>query len=324
MLPAPPAHNLPMSEQPVAFQSAGVQLRGTLSVPEGEQPIPAVVTVHGATGWSRDFGLFTHLQSLVEPLPMATLRYDRRGSGESGGDFGTADFRLLADDALAAVDLLRRDSRIDPDRIGLFGFSQGGWIVPEAASRSAGVAFLMLVGACGVTPAAQMSFAAADALRRAGFPAAVVDEMLALRAAVDEVVRGGGDRDDVVARIAAAGAEAWFDLAFLSDPSEADDDPKWRLEMDYRIEPALAALSAPTLLINGEHDRWVPVTETQRIWREGFGARHPDRLTTVRLPGTGHYPTLAAGREGEEDAPISPDYESVVLDWLTRVASPPR
>jgi pimeloyl-ACP methyl ester carboxylesterase len=307
-----------MRREPVAFHCAGVELRGTLSVPEGAGPMPAIVTVHGATGWSRDFRLFTHLQELVEPLPMATLRYDRRGSGESGGDFASADFRLLADDALAAVELLRRDPRIDAGRIGLFGFSQGGWIAPEAASRSAEIAFLVLVGACAVTPAEQMSFTAATALRRAGYSAAVVEEMLELRAVVDAVVRGGGDRDAVAARVAAASAEPWFELAYLSAPGEADDDPKWRLEMDYRIEPALATLNARTLLINGDHDRWVPVTETQRIWREGFGARHPDRLTTVRLPGFGHYPTLANGEDGEDGAPISPEYEAVVLDWLAR------
>jgi uncharacterized protein len=85
-----------MSHEPIAFQSAGVELRGTLSIPAADGPVSAIVTVHGATGWSRDVRLFTHLEALVAPLPMATLRYDRRGSGESGGDFGSADFRLLA------------------------------------------------------------------------------------------------------------------------------------------------------------------------------------------------------------------------------------
>jgi hypothetical protein len=307
-----------MRQEPVAFRGGEVELRGTLALPEGDGPMPAVVTVHGATGWSRDFRLFTHLQSLVEPLPMAVLRYDRRGSGASGGDFASADFGLLADDVLAAVEVLRGDPRIDPARIGLYGFSQGGWIAPEAASRSEAVAFMVLVGACGVTPAEQMSYTAATALRGAGYPDAVIDEVLALRAAIDEAIRGRGDREAVAARVAAAGAEPWFPLAYMSSPGDEGDDPKWRLEMDYRIEPALARLTAATLLINGDHDRWVPVTESQRIWRGAFGSRHPDRLTTIRLPGTGHYPTLADGKDGEEDAPISPEYEAIVSDWLRR------
>ncbi len=161
-----------------------------------------------------------------------------------------------------------------------------------------------------------MSYTAATALRGAGYHDSVIDQVLALRAAIDEAIRGRGDREAIAARVAAASAEPWFPLAYMSPPGDDGDDPKWRLEMDYRIEPALARLTASTLLINGDHDRWVPVTESQRIWRDAFGARHPERLTTVRLPGTGHYPTLARGQDGEEDAPISPDYEAIVLDWL--------
>ena len=96
------------------------------------------------------------------PAGFAVLRYDRRGSGASEGDFMAADFAQLAADCLAAVALAAAQPEVDPGLIGLFGFSQGGWIGPEAASRSDEVAFMVLVGACAVTPAEQMRYVTED------------------------------------------------------------------------------------------------------------------------------------------------------------------
>ncbi|HEX6655133.1 MAG TPA: alpha/beta hydrolase, partial [Candidatus Limnocylindria bacterium] len=98
-----------------------------------------------------------------------------------------------------------------------------------------------------------------------------------------------------------------------------DDDRKWRLEMDYDLRPVLARLQLPVLLIHGAHDRWTPVPESRERWRTAFSARQ-DLLTAEQLPGTGHFPTLANGMDGEEDAPISPDYEALLLRWLRRIA----
>ena len=55
-----------------------------------------------------------------------------------------------------------------------------------------------------------------------------------------------------------------------------------------------------------------------RMWRDAFRDR-PQRLTAVRLPGTGHFPTMARGAEAREAAPISPDYEALLLHWLRQL-----
>ncbi len=94
---------------------------------------------------------------------------------------------------------------------------------------------------------------------------------------------------------------------------------KWRLEMDYDVAPTLARLDVPVLLIHGEHDRWTPIADSQGVWRNAYRDR-PQRLTAVRLPGTGHFPTMARGAEGEEAAPMSPDYEALLLRWLRQLA----
>ena len=93
--------------------SAPAPTAGTLSLPDGVGPWPAVVTLHGASGGARDFRLFLHLEALLVPAGFAVLRYDRRGSGASEGDFMAADFAQLAADSLAAVAMAAAEPEVD-------------------------------------------------------------------------------------------------------------------------------------------------------------------------------------------------------------------
>jgi dienelactone hydrolase len=74
---------------------------------------------------------------------IAALVYDKRGTGRSGGEY-TFDYQQLARDAVAAVGLLRARPEIKPERIGLAGYSQGGWVAPLAASLSDDVSFVLV------------------------------------------------------------------------------------------------------------------------------------------------------------------------------------
>ncbi len=117
----------------------GVVLSGTLLTPRDGGPFPAVVMVFGSDCWTRaGFGTFT--RNWLD-IGIAVFSYDKRGSGLSGGvcpDQITLDevrdFPVFANDALAAVRALQSVGSIDPAKIGLYGFSEGGWIVPTAAS----------------------------------------------------------------------------------------------------------------------------------------------------------------------------------------------
>lgn len=98
-------------------------------------------------------------------MGLAVLAYDKRGVGASSGEYSgigpansEAMFDLLATDALAAVDALARRSDIDTTRIGLFGVSQAGWIVPLAASRSNRVAFVVLLSGPAVTVGEEIAY----------------------------------------------------------------------------------------------------------------------------------------------------------------------
>ena len=139
----------------VRFTCVGAQIAGTLTLPLGRGPFPAVVWVHGAGESARlPYDGAPLVQALVDS-GIAVLSYDKRGVGESEGECCPGDygqFNLLAADADGAMAALRSRADIDPSRIGLLGASQAGWVVPLAAVRSNGrVAFTALVDAPAVS-----------------------------------------------------------------------------------------------------------------------------------------------------------------------------
>jgi dipeptidyl aminopeptidase/acylaminoacyl peptidase len=139
----------------VRFRCVGAQIAGTLDVPPGRGPYPAVVWVHGAGESARLRYDGTPLVQALVDSGIAVLSYDKRGVGESEGECCPGDygqFNLLAADVDGAVAALRSRPEIDATRIGLLGASQAGWVVPLAAGRSGGrVAFTALVDAPAVS-----------------------------------------------------------------------------------------------------------------------------------------------------------------------------
>jgi dienelactone hydrolase len=140
-------------------------LAGAVFAPQEPGRHPAVVFVHGAGRGSRS-ALADQAEYLARSGVVA-LVYDKRTVGYS---FTSRDFDLLAENALAAVRVLRDRPEVDPARVGLRGVSEGGWVVPIAAARSPDVAFAILVCAPNVSPQSQAMWAFDDHLRRIEAP----------------------------------------------------------------------------------------------------------------------------------------------------------
>lgn len=133
----------------VRFESKGVTLVGTLSLPPGEEPHPTLVWVHGSGPETRDQASSFFAQ-LLDPR-YAFFAFDKRGAGESGGVCCPLDFDLLADDVVAAVDAVRERDEVDRDAVGLMALSQGGWIAPLAANRDDNVEFEVILSGSAVS-----------------------------------------------------------------------------------------------------------------------------------------------------------------------------
>ena len=135
-----PGRPLYMRNRAIEFTAPdGVVLRGIVSTPRWKrQPVPAVVVVHGSGRLARQH-LIGDVRRLVR-RGFAVLAYDKRGVGTSsgvyeqrGGAGAEATLRRLAGDAASAFDALAAAPSVDSQRVGFFGASQAGWVIPLAA-----------------------------------------------------------------------------------------------------------------------------------------------------------------------------------------------
>ena len=276
----------------------------TVDLPSGPGPHPAIVGLHPASDGSRDHYLFRHLALVLPPAGIAVARFDRRGDDVPLED--------QVEDTLGVLADLRKDARIDPRRIGLWGFSQGAWVAPLVAGRT-DVAFLVLVASTGVAPAEQMLYGTAKHVRDAGFSEEDARRVTRAREVVDDYRRGRTGVHAAQAAIDDIKDERFFEHAYL--PREARDLGPWP-DMDFDPVPVFAKVKVPTLLFYGEDDEWQPIDASIAAWRRAAAeAGNPD-VTILRLPGTAHAPT----RSGREDVDsVDPDYERALIAWLTRV-----
>ena len=274
----------------------GVRLAATHS-PAGDR---AVVALHGAGEGTRDFALYRHLHEVLPRAGMGVVTFDRRGEGESTGDASRGRFQLQVQDALAVGEAL------DVERVGMWGFSQGGWIGPLAAAQSDRVAFVVGVASTGVTPSAQMMYATGRQLRLAGFGRDVVMRALDLRQRFEDHVHDRPvDEEALRADLVAAVDEEWSAHLWLP-PTLLDDEGKrlWIEEMDFDPTPIFARVRVPALLFFGERDSWSPVPESVRTWRRA----KPDAEVIV-VRDAEHDLTLPAGN-------VAPQYERRLVEWL--------
>lgn len=163
-------------QETITFNNGDVTLAGTLDLPAGEGPFPGLVTIHGSPPLTRNDRFNLYMSDFFVQHGFAVLRYDKRGAGESTGTYvnpgdwnlrggaprfaevSTAKFNDLANDVIAGVDYLEALDYIDPDMIGVIGFSQGGWIAPHAASKSESVAFSVALSGTTATIGQEMYY----------------------------------------------------------------------------------------------------------------------------------------------------------------------
>ena len=153
--PAPAvAADANFSERDFSVGDGERALPGTLAMPKGNGPFPAVVLVHGSGPQDRDETIgpnkpFLDIARTLAAQGIAVLRYDKRTKARpqdfAGGNFGVDD--ETTNDAVIAVDALRKTDGIDPKRIFVLGHSQGGMLAPRIAAVSGHVAGLILMAA---------------------------------------------------------------------------------------------------------------------------------------------------------------------------------
>lgn len=148
---------IPYKSETIEFKNVedSIVLRGTLTYPDSDsRSYPAIVLMHGSGRHGRDYNVYGHKPFLVmadylSRNGIAVLRYDKRGCGESEGDFDEATYDDFALDGWSAVQYLKDRKDIDFNTIGIAGHSEGGSTGPMAAAEKE-LDYLILLGAPGL------------------------------------------------------------------------------------------------------------------------------------------------------------------------------
>jgi pimeloyl-ACP methyl ester carboxylesterase len=303
----------------VRFSNGDVRLAGTLISPASGAKHPAIILVHGSGAENREY-MLPWGRFLIR-RGMAALGYDKRGVGESTGDWNTASFDDLAGDVVAAFEYLKTRSDIDGAQIGVLGVSQAGWIMPLAAVRAKDMAFLISISGAGVPAAETTIDQARNEMTMTGMPPQAVDQIVGLLKLQYEFARTGKGWDEYTAareRIVAKMGPAPDTIP------GTPDHPYWqviRRSYFYDPVPTLRRLETPTLALWGELDNNILADKNKAAWEAALKASGTRDYTLKILAKANHAQfeaKVGSNAEMKSLQRLVPDYFTTIQDWLAK------
>ena len=279
---------LDLRREEVTFQDGNVALSGTLVLPSGKGPHPAIVRIQGSgpqtrrnvvDGWYAYHGI-------------AYLSFDKRGVGKSTGDWREAGISELADDVVAAAHYLRQRKDIDPDQIGIEADSEGGWIAPVVAARDPKIKFIVLMAGPAMDYVAELMNEVEERVKARGLSGEDLLQALAFKQkALQMIANGAGLNDEAWARYQAFLApyrnEPWY--SYVSEPKERGPAQK-KLYLMARVRSSeyWRQVKIPVLALYGGKDLNVPAAKNvAALTQELQGAGNHDYTITI-LPEANH------------------------------------
>jgi pimeloyl-ACP methyl ester carboxylesterase len=258
----------------------GVVLAGTLWRPRAAPR--ALVIMHPGSGESDRHNdvLFPPIRAALLDAGVAVCSFDKRGVGGSSGSWLDADIETQARDLVASLSLAR--GAVPQVPVGLFGHSQGGWVV-LAAAASARPDFVITNSGPAVTPREQETYSTEQRLRGLGWnDAALRSGMDTFSKVVDALVQPFDAQWPTIRRLPLL-TELVGAGVFIPDNAQL-----WSFAasiLDYDPRPALRRLDAPLLALLGAADAVVPVQRSAAVFRE----TGPPALLDLRIvPGADH------------------------------------
>jgi alpha/beta superfamily hydrolase len=299
----------------VLIPAPGFNLGATVTIPGKSANVtavrrPAVVLVGGPEAQDRDAIIagvpaFGQLAGTLSDAGFIVVRYDRRGSGQSGGRSESATLGDYADDVRTVVRWTADRKDVDNKRIAVIGYDTGAWLAMLAASRDNRISALVSL-ATASSPGAEFALEQQQLqFERMRTPVQERDTRIALQKQLNAAVLSGRGWEGIAPELRKQADTPWFQSFLAFDPAKIAD-----------------SVEAHWLLVHGDLDQEVGVTHAQKlsdVARKGDA----ESVDLVVVKGVNHllqpavtgdvteYRTLAA--QG-----VSPDVSSTVVGWLQR------
>lgn len=337
--PQEPKEPFPYKIQEVRFMNAfsNIELAGTLTIPKGLGTFPAVVLVSGSGAQNRDEELLNHKPFLVladylTRNGIAVLRYDDRGIGESGGKFDGATTSDFAYDAQAAYTYLKSLKKINKNKIGIIGHSEGGMIAPMVAAADSTVKFIVLLAGPGI-PINQLMLKQTEVNSRfSGIKEEEIAISLELNKKFYEILLHEENNDSAKLKIEQIVADH-----VNSMPSEIAEQivqelpqitstmlsPWFRYFINFNPEHYLRQINCPVLAINGNKDCQVSAVENLAGIRKSVKETNNKNVYTYIMPDLNHLmqhcETGYVNEYIKIEETFSEEVMKIIADWIKHV-----
>ena len=308
----------------VSFSNDDISLSGNIYRPINTQyPVPAVIMVHGSKNHTKDH--YSEYSKYFAENGITVLNYDNRGHGNSTGNLWTSTFYDMASDVVAGIEFLSDQVYVDPERIGIWADSHGGWISLIADSLSEDIDFIISKSGPAVSPLETVLFDIENNyLKEQNVPDSTAERLLGLYPMIFEYLTR--NRTDSLWTIISTQLENYRGTPFfkndfdefyeglLKPPAELarideiEIAPSGR-NYDFDPVPLMKSLDTPTLIVYGTSDDLIPVDKCIQIIEN---IDNPD-ITLCVYPNADHGIRIKSG----VDVLVAPRFPKSYLRSLT-------
>jgi pimeloyl-ACP methyl ester carboxylesterase len=304
------------NDEPASIPANGFSLAATISKPVDSRAarLPAVVLVSGSALSERDeivagIPIFAQLATALADAGYLVVRYDERGAGQSGGRAESATYEDFAADVRAVVTYLGKRKDIDPRRIAILGYGDGGWVSMLVASRESKVAALGLLATAGVS----------------GTEVVLEQQRRLFDGSASEGARQAAIEQQKRILQAVVSGKGWEMIP--PDIRKRVDTPLYRSFLTFDPAPILSKTRQPLMIVQGALDKEVPPAHGEQLAQLGRSRTRARATDFVQVPGVNHL--LAPATTGEvaeygtlEERNVSPAVVAEIGAWLKKALAP--
>ena len=299
-------------DEPVTIAAVGFNLGATLTRPrQAAATSPAVLLLSGSgvddrDGYAAGIPIIGQLAGALAEAGFITVRYDKRGTGQSGGRAESATLSDYAEDARAVLKWLADRKDVDPKRIVVLGHSEGAWVALLAAARDRRVAAVVSLAAASKSGAEVMLEQQAAELNRLNLTPSEREEKVALQKRIQAAVLSGSGWEGVPAEMRRQADTPLFQSLLAFDPVDA-----------------VSKVRQPMLFLHGALDRQIPAVHLDTLAGAARTKSRSKVVEAVSVRGVNHLLVPAITGEVSEygsltDRTVSRDVTSAITGWLGR------
>ena len=322
--PQPP-FNYRAEEVTFTNKKEGNTLAGTLTIPEGDGPFPALVLVSGSGQQNRNEELMNHrpfwvIADYLSRRGVAVLRYDDRGMGGSTGEVLNATSLDFSYDAEAAFDYLLNRKEINASEIGILGHSEGGIINFMVAERRPEVAFLVSLAGPAVNGIEVLKEQQAAILRAQGMSEEMVQFSGNANVQMFDIIEASSSREEADTLLRQL-LKGWGYNEELTEQTVGQMASPWMYYfLKYDPTDAIVKTNCPALLLNGSKDLQVLASQNFPAYERIIAEHGKTNLTLRELPDLNHLfqhcETGSPTEYVEIEETISPEVLEAIVEFV--------